>query len=232
VCEVEVLEGKPVITVNPKTLPLIAGDRNNESKLVTVTFTPNNISNKTVNWVSADPEVAKVEVDASTGRVRITGLSEGETIIRGVPEADKDSELIVDVTVKGIAITQFSITPKPPASITITQGNTELLSKLYDIVMKPDNVSNKKLVWTSGNQNAALIKESVGNEETDEFGGARLEALLPTMTSYEKPILDGDDNPVKDSSGADQYETVWVDKPITLTAQASNGQTIEVLLSI
>ncbi|MDR2356733.1 MAG: Ig-like domain-containing protein, partial [Oscillospiraceae bacterium] len=231
VCEVTVLEGKPTITVSPKTLDLIAGDKDNGSKLVTVSFTPANMANKTVHWSvpAGDEEIVKVETDPNTGRVRITGLSPGSTVVQGIPEADKDCRLEIAVTVKGIAITQFKITPK---QITITDGNTELLSKLFDIVMKPDNVTNKEIEWTSGDPNAIEIRKSETGEETDVYGGSRLVALKTTMTSHQEIINDAEGEPLLDETGSAQFKTIWEDKPVALVAQASNGTTIDLLVSV
>ncbi|MDR1589506.1 MAG: Ig-like domain-containing protein [Oscillospiraceae bacterium] len=231
VCDVTVLEGKPTITVSPNKLDLIAGDSNNGSKLVTVNFTPANMANKTVNWSvpEGDENIASVELDKNTGRVRVTGVGEGTTIIQGIPEADKDCRLEIAVTVKGIAITQFKITPK---QITITEGNTELLSKLFDIVMKPDNVTDKTIEWTPGDPNTIEIRKSATGEETDVYGGSRLVALKTTKTSHQERINDADGNPLLDENGNWQFKTIWEDNPVSLVAQASNGTTIDLLVTV
>jgi uncharacterized protein YjdB len=237
ICEVEVLEGKPTITVTPKTVELLLGDKTRETKLLSVTFSPNSIVNRSIKWSSENDLIAVVD---SGGRITAKGI--GQTEITGIPEADRDARLVVSVTVKDIAVTQFNVSPN---NITITQGNTQMLSKLFTITMKPDNASNKFIEWSSSDENTATILypgdadyddglTDAGEDSTEDvYGGALLVARKATVEYHDERINDPNGDPLLDANGNWQFKRVRDDShKITLVAQASNGVKIELLLSI
>ncbi len=71
------------INVEPKTMELVAGD----TGLITVTVSPDNVSNKKIIWLSSNPNVATVNENGV-----VTAVGGGETEITAISAADSSKK--------------------------------------------------------------------------------------------------------------------------------------------
>lgn len=106
-----------------------------EHKLLTVTYTPENATNKTVAWSSGNPEIASV----SDGE--ITGLLQGTTqvFVQSNESGFKDSCV---VNVHNIALQEIDIDQD---TVKMYVGESEELS----VTFTPENATIKSFTWLS-----------------------------------------------------------------------------------
>ncbi len=131
------------VSVTPTTLELRVG----ESGTLIATITPENVTNKNVNWTSSKPEVATVADGV------VTAVAEGESIIT-VTTADGEKTATCKVTVAGIPVTGVSIAPE---TLSLKIGGTGTLAA----TVSPENATNKKVSWTSSTPEVATIADGV-----------------------------------------------------------------------
>ena len=114
---------------------------------IVASVVPANASNKTLTYTSANPAIAAVNQAGV-----VTGMSEGTTTIRVAASNGiyKDVPIRVNrVSVTGITLDRSSI------ELNIT-GTTTLSATVL-----PQNATNKKVKWTSGDETVATVKDGV-----------------------------------------------------------------------
>lgn len=145
------------VTIKPKTIYIsdIKLSTNSETLAVGETLqlnailSPENASNKIVNWTSTNPSIANV---TTTGLV--TAIAEGETQIIATTSDGSNLSAIckINVNKRFITISQIQITP---SSVRIPVGNTMNLS----VIISPNDATNKTVKWSSTNPSVVTISE-------------------------------------------------------------------------
>ena len=120
-----------------------------ETITLTATVKPDNASNKKVIWSSSNEEIATVEDGV------VTAIKEGETTITAKTEdGGKTATCSVKVKAKTIAVEGISL---DKTEATLKVGETLTLTA----TIKPDNATNKKVIWSSSNEEIATVEEGV-----------------------------------------------------------------------
>lgn len=135
------------IELDQTSITLTIGETNEQQ--LTATILPENATDKTVNWISNNPEIATVE----NGIVR--GISAGETDI--IVKANDNENIIAtchvivnggNVSVDGI---ELNI-----SEITINRGEPQQLTA----TVLPENATNKNVTWSSSDESIATVDEN------------------------------------------------------------------------
>ncbi|MBD5284058.1 MAG: leucine-rich repeat protein [Bacteroides sp.] len=145
------------VTVKPKTTYIseIKLSINSETLAVGETLqlnaiiSPENASNKIVNWTSTNPSIANVN---ATGLV--TAIAEGETQIIATTSDGSNLSAIckINVNKRFITISQIQITP---SSVRIPVGKTMNLN----VTISPNDATHKILKWSSTNPSVVTVSE-------------------------------------------------------------------------
>ncbi|MDE7095965.1 MAG: Ig-like domain-containing protein, partial [Muribaculaceae bacterium] len=121
------------ISLNKTALNLTEGGK----ETLTVTFNPENATNKTITWSSDDDSVATV---SATGEV--TAVGEGTTTITATSNNGKEAACTVTVAKKIIAAT--AITLSATTADLKVNGSVNLTA-----TVTPDNATDKTVTWTT-----------------------------------------------------------------------------------
>ena len=171
------------ITLNKTALQMVVG----QSEVLIATVLPENATDKTVTWISSNPQVADVvlgEGYGADGTVvvggRVTAISEGEAIIEakagGVTATCK-------VTVgKGggdgkIEVTEIQLNK---TEITVVTGQSE---QLEVVKLLPENATEKTVVWESDNTEIALVTPRDATVDGVFYKGGRVTGKNPGTTT-------------------------------------------------
>lgn len=148
VCTITVKEKEIIavtdISLDKTEINLEVGDT---SKL-TATILPKDATYSDVSWSTSDASVATVE------NGKITAKGAGTTTITATSNNGKTATCKVTVTEKVIEATGVSLNEK---QITLKVGETFQLVA----TIKPDNVSNKNLTWTSSKSSYASVENGL-----------------------------------------------------------------------
>ena len=151
---------------------------------------PEDASDKSVSWNSADPLIATV---GDNGEV--TGVSEGTTIVTvRTNDGGKEATCIVHVLREEIPVESITVTPSEN-SIVIGQDFNATA------VIKPDNATNKKVTWKSNNTSVATVSGNGLNANikgrakgvaviTATGAGGRTGICVVTVSSMHVPVED------------------------------------------
>lgn len=142
-----------VVVVNPKLVSNI--ELNVEyttvevgtSEQITSKVLPYNATDKTLVWISSNPDVISVEQDGM-----ITARSQGTAIITATAVGGVFAQ--IEITAQDEIVAQ-SISLKK-TSITLKKGNSETLE--YDIL--PKNTTNTIVAWRSSNSDIVSVDEN------------------------------------------------------------------------
>ncbi len=144
-CKVKVETKKyPVkeIKINKSTAEVAVG----ETITLIATVLPSNATDKSVEWSSNNPNVAKVE------NGKVTGIKAGKTTITVSSVENKDIEATCDVTVvadnvsvTGVELDKTSLDMKEGDEVTLTA------------TVKPDDATNKNVSWSSSKTSVATV---------------------------------------------------------------------------
>ena len=147
-CTIKVLPAVLVtsLTLNKSDLAMNVG---NEETL-TVTGTPSNATNKTINWTSSNPAVASV---TSAGKVIAAG--KGTTVIKAEATDGSGKYASCVVTVNNIQILNVYL---DKSSFDLSEGDTAAVKA----TIYPSNATTQTLKWTSSNSSVAVV-DSKGN---------------------------------------------------------------------
>ena len=146
-CTVKVLDAVLItsLTLNKSELALNVGDE----ETLTVTGSPSNATNKTLEWKSSNPEVASV----SSGKV--IAASKGTAVITATATDGSGKYVSCVVTVNNIQILNVYL---DKSSLDLSEGDTaKITATVY-----PSNATTSTLKWTSSNTSVATV-DSKGN---------------------------------------------------------------------
>lgn len=130
------------VSVDPQTLTL----NNGETAQLTATVLPENASNKTISWVTDNPDVVTVNSDGL-----VSAVGKGSAVIT-VRTHDGDKMATCNVTVL-IPVTGITLEPD---ELSLKVGSEyELISEVL-----PSNASNQNIIWTSSNTSVADVDEN------------------------------------------------------------------------
>lgn len=147
-CTVKVLPAVLItsLTLNKSEVAMNVGDE----EALTVTGTPTNATNKTINWSSSNTAVASV---TSTGKVIAAG--KGTTVIKAEATDGSGKYASCVVTVNNIQILNIYL---DKSSFDLSEGDTAAVkATLY-----PTNATTQTIKWTSSNTSVATV-DSKGN---------------------------------------------------------------------
>ena len=144
-CKVKVETKKyPVkeIKINKSTAEVAVG----ETITLIATVLPSNATDKSVEWSSNNPNVAKVE------NGKVTGIKAGKTTITVSSVENKDIEATCDVTVVAgkVSVTGVEL---DKTSLGMKEGDEETLTA----TVKPEDAENKNVIWSSSNTDVATV---------------------------------------------------------------------------
>ena len=145
-CNVVVTEAIPVeeIELDITTLELYTGD----STQINATVTPDNATDKEIIWTSSDENVVTVNANG-----KVTAVGVGTAIITA---SSLDGEITATCEV---TITEFIAVE----SVTLDKESVDIM-KNSDIILSatvnPENATNKKLTWSSDNEDVAKVEET------------------------------------------------------------------------
>ena len=129
------------VTLEPDSLELIEG----ESATLTATVSPDDATEKTVTWSSSDETVATVD---ETGTV--TAVKVGEATITA--QAGEQTATC-KVTVKPIPVSSITL---DKTSLTLTEDESATLTA----TVKPDNATDKTVIWSSSDASIAKVDQN------------------------------------------------------------------------
>ena len=157
-CEVKVLP----VSVENVTLPESVLVERTATKKINAVVEPNDAANKTLEWVSDNPDIATVDQDGN-----VTGVNNGNTTITVSAKDGSGVSASCVVQVIGIQVKAISI----PSSLSIIKTNS---TKIVATV-NPKNAENANLKWTSNNPEVASVDQE-GNVKGLKVGNAIIKA--------------------------------------------------------
>lgn len=144
-CIVSVIQPVTGISINKSAMELIE----DESEQLIATITPDNASDKKINWTSSDVSIAMVSPDGT-----IYAIKQGQATIMATT-VDGDFVALCKVTVKAKVIMATAIRLSHDFE-TIAIGEKFQLSA----VLEPENITNNNVSWTSTNPNVATVNST------------------------------------------------------------------------
>ncbi len=145
-CTVTVTRHVTGVSVSPAELTMYKG----ESKTIAATITPSNAENKNVSWTSSNQRVATVNANGN-----VVAHSVGTAAITVTTE-DGGHTATCNVTVKEKPVNVTSITLNK-SSFFLSFGDSETINA----TIKPDNATNKRVVWSSSDPTVAKVEGGV-----------------------------------------------------------------------
>lgn len=142
-CEVTVLPINVTgIELDKSELDIIEG----KTATITTKILPENATDKTVIWSSNDDNIATVNNGV------VTGVSAGTTvIIAKTNDGNLSSYCVVTVTAADIPTTGVLLNT---STMSLIEGYSDTLVA----TVKPDNATNKNIIWTSNNNAVATVE--------------------------------------------------------------------------
>lgn len=144
-CIISVIQPVTGISINKSAIELIE----DESEQLIATITPDNASDKKINWTSSDVSIAMVSPDGT-----VYAIKQGQATIMATT-VDGDFVALCKVTVKAKVIMATAIRLSHDFE-TIAIGEKLQLSA----VLEPENITNSNVSWTSTNPNVATVNST------------------------------------------------------------------------
>lgn len=190
-------ESQPIavesLSIEETAVSLAEGDK----KSLTITFNPNNASNKKVFWNSSNTAVATV----SDGIIE--AIKEGNTVITATSEdGGKTATCSVTVSAKTTAVTEITLSPN---TLSLKVGGTATLTA----TVKPDTATNKTVTFTSDKTEVASV-DTAGKVTAKAVGSATITVKSGDKTATCKVTVDADPKTdtttlLKDKNGNQLY---------------------------
>ncbi len=149
------------LTLNKNMLKLNVDD----TEMLTATVTPNNVTNKELNWTSSDTSVAIVD---NTGKVTAVGAGNATITVCSTDGSNKIDSCNITVIAPEILVTSVELNK---TAVTLTEGDTETLIA----TVTPNNVTNKELNWTSSDTSVVTV-DNTGKVTAVGVGNATITA--------------------------------------------------------
>lgn len=168
---IQVIIKKPItnpesITIDTPITKLLIG----ETFQLQATVLPAESTDKSVSWVSSNPEIVSVSTEGL-----LTGKAIGKATITVMSVADESINNTLSINVETSGTTEIkpeSITINNPVS-SLSIGDTLQLQA----TVLPANATNKKVSWLSSNTNVATIDE-LGNLSVINLGETTISASI------------------------------------------------------
>ena len=148
-CIVEVVQLATGVSLSFSSVALDAG----KTKTITASVSPSTATHKTVTWSSSDPKIAKVSADG-----KITAVSAGTVTITATSK-DGAASATCKVTVKQpatkVVVKSTSGTDLTKTTMKIAVGS----SKTVVATLKPDNVTNSGIKFSTSNKSIATVSD-------------------------------------------------------------------------
>ena len=116
-----------------------------DSQELIVLVYPTELSNEKLTWASSDSKIVKVDDNGV-----VTGVNVGKATITVKSSNGKEATCIVEVTQDEVKVKSINLKPN---KVTIKSGSTTQIA----VTIKPDNATNRTLVWTSSNPSVATV---------------------------------------------------------------------------
>ncbi len=130
------------IELNKTSLELVEGD----SDILVATVKPDNATEKTVTWVTSDETVVTVDDGGM-----IKAVKEGKAIV-AAKSGEKTATCVVTVSKKVIAVESISL---DKTYITMTEDESAVITA----TVKPDNATDKTVLWSTSDAGVATVTE-------------------------------------------------------------------------
>lgn len=138
----------PVTGVSLNKTALALDEGKSESLIATVT--PDNATNKKVTWKSSDTSVATVNASGkvtalATGTVVVVVITEDGAEVATCTVTCGDGAVEPEIPVTDVALNK--------STLSLTEGQSESLQ----VVITPDDATNKKVAWVSNDESVAMV---------------------------------------------------------------------------
>ncbi len=110
-------------------------------------ITPANADNKKINYITSNSKVATV---SEKGKITAKGYGTAKVTIQS---KDKKAKTVVIVKVPKKPVTQVTNISLASSSVELVEGDKKELG----VNIKPDNATNKEIIWTSSNTGVATV---------------------------------------------------------------------------
>ncbi len=131
------------IEINSNVTSMYVGDVITLSAVVT----PENATNKKVNWSSSDTSVATVD---SYGKVTALKSGSVKITVKSASNSSVSTSKTIAVNVKNVAVNKLTT---KTTSYTLKYGKTYQ----WNVSVEPSNATNKQIVYSSSNTNIATV---------------------------------------------------------------------------
>lgn len=153
------------VTVSPATLTLTEGG----TSQLSVVVEPSNATDKSVSWSSSSPDVVSVDANG-----KVSALKVGSATVTATA-GGKRGTCAVSVEAKSIAVSSITLNK---SSLELTEGESETLVA----TVKPDNATDKTVVWSSSDELIATVDQS-GKVTAVKEGPAVITAAAGELTA-------------------------------------------------
>lgn len=142
------------VTVEPKTIEVTSIELSKdilslvegESETLIATVKPDNATDKTVTWISSDETIVTV----NDGEV--TAVKEGSATITA-KAGDKSATCVVAIVKKVIEVESIELSDN---TLDLTEGDSRTLIA----TVKPDNASDKTVIWSSSDNDIVSVSST------------------------------------------------------------------------
>lgn len=138
----------PVTGVSLNKTALVLEIGGSESLIAIVT--PDNATNKKVTWKSSDTSVATVNANG-----KVTALAIGTVVVVVITEDGAEVATCTVTCGDGVVEPEIPVTDVAlnKSTLSLTEGQSESLQ----VVITPDDATNKKVAWVSNDESVAMV---------------------------------------------------------------------------
>ena len=212
-CEVTVT-AKPIpvedvkIDIEAEILELTEGDET----AITVTVTPEDASDKSVEWSSSDEAVATVDAEG-----KVTAVAPGTaTITVTTKDGGKTAAFEVSVVAKTIPVENVAL-DKP--ELELTEGDEAVLTA----TVTPEDASDKSVEWTTSDAKVATVKDGKVTAVAPGTATVTVKTKDGGKTATCKVKVNGKVYPVEKVSLTETKKTVVEGNSVTLSVTFTPG---------
>lgn len=194
-CTVTVKAKVASVTVTPSEKSMQVG----QTYTLTAKVSPSN-ANQDVTWSSSDTKVASVAADG-----KVTAIKAGEAVITATSKDNPEIKSTCVVTVVNIPVESVTLNK---TTLLLVEGKSETLTA----TVKPDNVLDKTVTWSSSDTKVATVT-SAGKITAVKEGTANITATCGGKTAT--CVVTVDPQVVAVTSVSLDKETITIDKGST-----------------
>lgn len=119
-----------------------------ESFQLVASVSPENAANKQVKWISSAKSIASVDQNGN-----VTALSVGTAVITAIATDGSDISASCEVVVNPVSVKEIQV-ERGELALEIGESTT------IGTTIIPENADNKKLLWTSSNEDVVMVNSS------------------------------------------------------------------------